>query len=312
MASEMRAAKAAYVKEVRSAKNKHWEDFLRSTNHQTVWKARRMATGKQATRFLSLPGTDSPEKVRDALIHHFFPAQAPPPCNALCPVFRDVPSVTSEEVTRVLCRSSPSSAPGPNTIPYTVWKNIHHEIPSLLPALHSPLVERGYHPSSLRAAEGVVLNKPGKASYDTPASYRVIVLLETLSEILERLLANCLSLQARELGMLHPNQCGSLPGVSSFHAAAALTHEGATAPKLKLRASSLLLDIKGDFDNVKPATLMGMLREKGVSPYIVSWVRPFLSERSCRLRFQGAPNSFVRVAVGTPQGSPISPLLFVL
>ena len=67
-AAEMRAAKTAYFKEVRKAKNAHWGDFLRSTNHQTVWKARRMAAGPQATRFPSLPGADSPEKVRDALV----------------------------------------------------------------------------------------------------------------------------------------------------------------------------------------------------------------------------------------------------
>ena len=206
-----------------------------------------------------------------------------------------------------MSRSSPSSAPGPDTIPYSVWKNVHREIPTLLPALLSPLVERGYHPSSLKGAEGVVLDKPGKASYDTPASYRVIVLLETLSKILERLFANRLTAQAREIGMIHPNQCGSLPGVSSFHAAATLAHEVATAHKMKLKASSLLLDIKGGFDNVRPDSLTGMLRERGVSPYIVSWVRAFLSGRSCRLHFQGAPNSFERVAVSTPQGSPISP-----
>ena len=137
-------------------------------------------------------------------------------------------------------------------------------------------------------------------------------MLETLSKILDRLLANRLSLQARELAMLYPNQCGSLPGGSSFHAAVALTHEVATVQKLQLRASSLLLDIKSGFNNVRPATLTGMLRERGVSPYIVSWVRSFLLERSCRLRFQCTPNAFLRVAVGTPQGSPISPLLIVL
>ena len=203
----MRAAKTAYFKWVSRAKSQYWGDFLCTTNYQTVWKAKRIAAGNQAPRFPSLPGADSPEKVRDALIHHFFPAQASPPCNALCSIFRDVASVTSEEVTseevtRVLSRSSLSSAPGPDTIPYSVWKTIHREIETLLPALLSPLVERGYHPSSLRAAEGVVLDKPGKASYDTPASYRVIVLLETLSKILEQLLANRLALQARELGML--------------------------------------------------------------------------------------------------------------
>ena len=55
-----------------------------------------------------------------------------------------------------------------------------------------------------------------------------------------------------------------------------------------------------------------MLREKRVSPYIFSRVRTLLSGRSCRLHFQGAPNSFEKIGVGTPQGSPISPLLFVL
>ena len=35
-------------------------------------------------------------------------------------------------------------------------------------------------------------------------------------------------------------------------------------------------------------------------------------ERSCHLQFQGTPDFFKEVSVGTPQGSPISPLLFVL
>ena len=44
----------------------------------------------------------------------------------------------------------------------------------------------------------------------------------------------------------------------------------------------------------------------------MSWVQSFLSQRSCRLLFQGSPRIFSPVQVGTPQGSPVSPLLFVL
>ena len=139
-------------------------------------------------------------------------------------MFREVPPITPEEVSRVLARSAPSSAPGPDSILYSVWKTVHHELPSLLPALLSPLAERGYQPLALKSADGVILDKPGKAIYDTQASYQIIVLLETLSKVLERLIANRVSVQARELGLLHSNQYGSLPRVSSFHAAAALTH----------------------------------------------------------------------------------------
>ena len=163
-AAEMRNAKLAYFKEIRRAKNSHWGTFLSSANHQTVWKAKRIVAGRQSPRFPSLPGASSPEEIRDALIDHSFPAEVPPPCNTLCPVFNNVPTVTSEEVTRILSRSSPISAPGPDTIPYAVWKTIHREIPDLLPALLGQLVERGYHPRSLRFADGVVLDQLGKAS----------------------------------------------------------------------------------------------------------------------------------------------------
>src|SRR5207237_6253346 len=46
--------------------------------------------------------------------------------------------------------------------------------------------------------------------------------------------------------------------------------------------------------------------------YLVAWIRSFLSQRSCRLLFQGSPRTFSTVSVGTPQGSPVSPLLFVI
>jgi len=78
------------------------------------------------------------------------------------------------------------------------------------------------------------------------------------------------------------------------------------------KVSTLFLDIKGGFNNVNTSTLCGMLRAKGVNPYLVSWTRSFLSGRACRLRYQGSPKVFAPVAVGTPQGSPVSPLLFVI
>ena len=70
-----------------------------------------------------------------------------------------------------MARSSPSSAPGPDTVPYGVWKKLHSLHPDVLPALTGPLVCRDYHPRILKRVEGVVLDKPGKADYDTPASY---------------------------------------------------------------------------------------------------------------------------------------------
>jgi len=121
-----------------------------------------------------------------------------------------------------------------------------------------------------------------------------------------------LSCVARATGLLNSHQCGSLAGLSDSDAVTTLTHEVKTLQMARRKVSTLFLDIKGGFDNVNPTTLCGMLRDKGVNPYLVSWTKSFLSGRTCRLLYQGSPRVFAQVSVRTPQGSPVSPLLFVI
>jgi len=164
----------------------------------------------------------------------------------------------------------------------------------------------------MKTANGIVLDKAGKPDYRTPASFRIIVLLETVSKILKRLSALRLACSARSLGLLHPNQCGSLAGLGCFDALATLTNKVRLLQVASFKVSSLFLDLKGGFDNVCANKLANTLTKGGVSPYLFAWIKSFLSERQCRLIFQGAPKDVCLVAAGTPQGSPISPLLFVL
>jgi len=85
-----------------------------------------------------------------------------------------------------------------------------------------------------------------------------------------------------------------------------------TLQRPHLKVLSLFLDIKAGFDNVDNSTLARILREGGIPRYLVSWVSSFLGEWSCTVGFQGAPGTRPPVNVGAPQGSPISPLLFLL
>jgi len=215
-------------------------------------------------------------------------------------------------VSSVLRKSSNKSAPGPSGIPYSIWKQVHKANERLLPALFTHLLTQGYHPLAMKKANGIVLDKPGKADYRTPSCFRIIVLLETVSKILETLSALRLAAAARSLGLLHPNQCGSLAGLGCFDAVATLTHEVRLLQATSFKVSTLFLDVKGGYDKVYANKLASILAKGGVSAYLVAWIKSFLSGRQCRLIFQGAPKVFCPVAVGTPQGSPISPLLFVL
>ena len=305
-------SKAGYFKEIKAAKNKHWSSFLLTSTPQSLWTAKRFTYGRSQPRFPSLPGAETPQQMNQVLLDHFFSPKDPftPPLR-LRP-HKTAPPLTTEEIAAALSKCSPTSAPGPDGIPYSTWKQVNKINPSILLATLAPLVSQGYHPASLKGSNGVVLDKPGKPSHESPSSFRIIVLIRTFSKILERIIAARLLTAARSKALLHPNQCGSLPGVSTYDACLTLTHNVKTLQRPRLKVSSLFLDIKAGFDNVDNNTLARILREGGIPPYLVSWVSSFLGERSCTLIFQGAPGTPAPVKVGAPQGSPISPLLFLL
>jgi len=310
--SNVKRLRRTYFKDIASAKKTHLSDLLSSATPHSHWTAKRFAFGRPPQRFPDLPAASNPAKVAETLLAHFFPSKSPPPQLLRFTRYEDYTPLISKEILRALSKSSNTSAPGPDYILYSVWKFVYRLKPSLLPSLLDPLLPHGFHPPSLKKALGIVLDKPGKPSYDSPSSFRVIVLLRTLSKILERVVASRLSAQATISSLIHPLQCGSLPGRSTADAALVLQHNVESFDPLRYKISTLFIDVKGGFDNMGSPPLLFLLRRKGVSPYLVQWVGSFLRDRTCRRTFHGSPRLFAPVSVGVPQGSPISPLLFVI
>src|SRR6266566_1289607 len=309
--SEVKATKTAYLKSIKAAKIKHWNNFVKNASPKELWSINRLSKPKEADSLPSFPNVKSAVELNTALISHFFPPlhnPAPPEPH----LFDSTPPITAEEITKALSKCSNLSTPGPDQIPYGTWKRIHSINPQVISALLTPLLERGHHRLSLKAANGIVLPKPSKPSYTDPSSFRIIVLWETISKLLERVVTFRLYDHAITHQLLHTNQGGSLPGHSTSDAATTLVHEVKLLQFADLKVSTFFLDIKGGFDNVRAPILASRLRKHNTPDYIVNWVLSFLANRSCRLLFKGGPKQFQSVEVGVPQGSPISPLLFVI
>jgi hypothetical protein len=105
---------------------------------------------------------------------------------------------------------------------------------------------------------------------------------------------------------------GNRKGRSTELAVRLLTEQVQTAWQHKAAVSLLQLDIRGAFDTVHHVRLLHTLREKGFPPWTVRWVRSFLTNRTATLAFDDALAQPARIHAGVPQGSPLSPILFLL
>jgi hypothetical protein len=67
----------------------------------------------------------------------------------------------------------------------------------------------------------------------------------------------------------------------------------------------------GAFDRVVPAWLLHIMREQKTPEWIMKWVGSFISNRTTTLCLSGYNTNAFPTHTGIPQGSPLSPIIFL-
>jgi hypothetical protein len=112
---------------------------------------------------------------------------------------------------------------------------------------------------------------------------------------------------------LPDTQMGARTGRSTETALELLTEQIRTVWKSPKHVATLLsLDLTGAFDRVHPTRLLDILRKKRMPGWLVRWVRAFVTDRSTTLIIQGVETEPIQVLYSVPQGSTLSPILFLL
>jgi len=140
-----RQSKLGYFKAIKKVKSAYWADFLAKTSPQNIWTAKKFVAPRKTPRFPSLPEASHPVAINKALLDHFFPSKKPIPQRGRLSCHLSADSLTKEEIAYALSKSSPSSAPGPDSILYAIWKKVSHLNSGILLDLLSLLVYFGYH-----------------------------------------------------------------------------------------------------------------------------------------------------------------------
>ena len=159
----------------------------------------------------------------------------------------------------------------------------------------------------------IVLRKEGKKDYSLPGSYRPISLENALAKVVEKALANRITDAAEEHNLLPWNQMGARRDRSTLSAIGLLNTcvETAWSARPGSVVSMLSLDLTGAFDNVSHEKLLAVLKRKGFPDWLVTMIACFLQERRTRIAYTGHESDWISVQSGIPQGSPLSPILFL-
>jgi ribonuclease HI len=194
-----------------------------------------------------------------------------------------------------------------------VWQKIWGYISNWVHQIFTASIELGFYPEKWKTATIVVLRKPGKPDYTVPGAYRPISLLNTLGKLLEAVMARRLAFYAETYGLLPETQFGGRVGRTTEQALLVLVNAIDRAWLRSKVVTLVAFDLKGAFNGVNKITLDARLKEKGIPTKARKWIRSFMEDRFASIKFDDFQTQVERLEnAGLAQGSPLSPILFIL
>ena len=217
---------------------------------------------------------------------------------------------TLSELTYAISRCGNTSV-GPDQIAYPFFKNLTETgLNTLLDTLNS-LWENNTYPTSWSSSTLIPILKPKKPSYD-PASYRPISLTSCASKLFERMVNGRIRVYLEENKILSEFQNGFRPNRSTADSIVHFIDDIQQSFINKSHTYAIFIDFKNAFDKVNKAALQIKLHKVGLRGKLVSYIQNFLKDRTFNVRLGNTYSSSYTLDHGLPQGSVLSPTLFLI
>jgi len=159
-------------------------------------------------------------------------------------------------------------------------------------------------PDTWKASNPILIPKAKKATYTVAKSWRPIQLQSILAKILERAAVRRIA----DLGLLENNMYGGRKQNGTTDPLQALNDAMTNNPGSYTCLTAL--DIEGGFDNRQMNKVCQTIARK--SHHLAQWVEHWGTNCATSYRFNGKNSKAFATDKGTPQGSPLSPILFLV
>ena len=218
--------------------------------------------------------------------------------------------VSAYRVWKIISNSTPKKSFGHDRISSKIIKLLAYDIAPPLHIIINKIIKYSVFPTTWKKSDVIPLFKKGNKG--DIGNYRPISLLPCLSKIAEKVMVQQIS-QYFETNNLFPDtQYGFRSKKSTEHALLNLIYEVESMKKRNEKYAIMLLDFSKAFDLIDHDILYRKLDHFGFSKEARALVESYLKNRVMRVLCNGKSSNYKNIDVGTPQGSCLGPLLYLI
>ena len=215
------------------------------------------------------------------------------------------------ELRRAVRECKTGSSPGEDEITYEMLQKLPKTSNKALLDLFNRIWSSGAYPKAWQHSIVVPILKQGKDPHFAK-SYRPISLTSTVGKVREKLVSNRLSYHVEKNNLLTNVQTGFRKGRGAIDQIIRLQDTINKYNHNRGYTLAVFVDFQTAFDMLWRNGLLYKLKKLDIQGNVLEYIQHFLSNRSIQVRIGGEFSRTYSVQNGTPQGSVLSPLLFLL
>ena len=215
------------------------------------------------------------------------------------------------ELKQAIRSAKNNKSPGDDGLPYELLKHLHKNALKIMLNFYNNIWEGGKMPKDWHHAIILPLLKPGKIP-SNPESYRPISLTPTICKVMETMVTKRLQWFLEKNNLISKSQSGFRKHRCTSDQILKLQDTILKKLKNKEHVLAIFIDFERAYDMLHVPTLLKKIQNLGIVGNTYDWVENFLSHRSFQVKVGTELSDTFLQENGTPQGSVISPLLFLL